>query len=150
MSAPLKAHERTRTSISFVDSPSLTKQSFKEECDINNILKRWRKTGELTHLATRQPSYGDFTNADDYLSATLKVHAAQADFDSLSARIRERMKNDPAELLAFLADPANEAEGIELGLIPKPASKAAPPPSVETEDPPLPLENEGSPVAGGE
>lgn len=105
--------------------PSKTKQSFKDECDVNRIMAKWRKTGELNHLTEREPTYGDFTNATDYLAARQAVIDAQADFNSLSASIRDRMGNDPGVLLSFLADPANVEEGIALGLIEKPA---APPP----------------------
>ncbi len=150
MTDPLKSFERNRTQIDFSGTPGRTKQSFRDECDVNQILKRWRKTGEMNHIATRQPTYGDFDNADDYLTATLKVQAAQEDFDTLSARVRARMENDPAELLRFVADPNNEAEAIELGLIPKPASTPpAPPPATSPESPPEPPP-EGGVVSGGE
>lgn len=141
-----KTLDRKRVQLSFLESPSLTKQSFKDECDVNQILRRWRRSGELTHLEERSPTYGDFSNATDYLTATLAVQAAQADFDALSARIRKRMNNDPAELLEFVADPKNREEAIELGLIEKPASE--PPPAETPADPPP--EPPPAPVAGGE
>lgn len=145
------AFSRTKVAIEFTDSPSMAKQSFQDECDINQILKRWRKSGELTHLATVQPTYGDFTNATDYLTATLAVQQAQADFDSLSARIRARMQNDPGVLLDFIADPANEAEAIELGLLPKPASaRPEPLPAESTAVSPPETPPEGGVISGGE
>lgn len=151
MSKPLNTYQRTRSAISFAESVSKTKQSFKDECDINQILMRWRKTGELAHLATRQPTYGDFTNATDYLDAVLRTQAAQADFDSLSARVRARMENNPGVLLEFLDDPANLEEAVELGLIPQPASTPSPPPVVPLQTPPdsPPPPTEGS-EGGGE
>ena len=32
------------------DEKSLTKQMHKKECDINNILAKYQKTGAITHL----------------------------------------------------------------------------------------------------
>jgi len=125
-----------RVQIDFSDSPSRTKQAFKDESDVNNIMKKWRRTGEMTHLNTREPTYGDFTSGDDFMTAQQSVIDAKADFDSLSARIRDRMGNSPATLLRFMADPENLEEAISLGLLNKPAEEplaeaaiAAEPPS---------------------
>ena len=49
------------------------KQSFKDACDINLIMKRHAKTGVLDHLNVNPGTYGDFANADDYLTALNKV-----------------------------------------------------------------------------
>lgn len=94
-----------------------TQQSFRDECDINRIMAKHRKTGELTHLAQRDPQYGDFSAGLDYQEASNRVLAAQADFDSLSANIRQRMQNSPQVLLDFMADPNNLEEARELGLL---------------------------------
>lgn len=37
-------------------------------------------------------------------------------FDSLPARVRQRVNNDPAELIDFVANPDNDDELRELGL----------------------------------
>lgn len=108
---------------------SRTQQSFKEECDINRILAKFRKTGELSHLTDHEPQYGDFSSSVDYKEALDRVHAAQADFDGLSARVRARMQNNPANLLAFMDDPENEDEARELGLLPQLEHPEPPPPS---------------------
>ena len=34
----------------YCEDVSLTKQSFKDECDINNIMNKWVKNGILTHV----------------------------------------------------------------------------------------------------
>ena len=46
------------------DEPSLTKQSFQNECNINSIMKKWEKTGLLPHSRSSQPRYGDFSNVN--------------------------------------------------------------------------------------
>ncbi len=50
---------------------SLTKQSFKDECDINNILSRYDLSGSLPNPNPKQPQYGDFTNVNFQNSANL-------------------------------------------------------------------------------
>lgn len=107
------------------DTP-VTKQSFREECDINVLMKSYKKTGVLEHLARGLPSYGDFTNAEDYHTASNQVIAAQKAFDELPSEIRSRMDNDPHALLEFLEDEENREEAVSLGLLPEPPKAAAP------------------------
>lgn len=97
-----------------------TKQSFKEECDVNNILKKWLQSGVVQHLATRDPEYGDFSMVDDYQSALMKLDVANASFQSMPAKLREKFHNDPGEFIDYMGDPDNREEAIQLGLFPKP------------------------------
>ncbi len=108
--------------------PKMTKQSFKQECDINYIVNHWMKHGELLHTGSRvPPRYGDFSNATDYQTAVNQVSEAKRQFDLLPAKIRERFDNQPWKLLDFLADPANHDEGVDLGLFePVPAGPEIP------------------------
>ena len=46
--------------------PTLTKQSFKEECDINNIMAKYRATGILSHVQAHQGRYQDLPSEIDY------------------------------------------------------------------------------------
>ena len=48
---------------------SLTKQSFREQCDINAIIARWQDTGMLEHINKENPRYGDFSTSTDFRSA---------------------------------------------------------------------------------
>lgn len=98
---------------------SLTHQNFKEECDINNILARFQKTGVIEHVAKYQGQYGDFTNMPtDYHEAMNQVHEAQRMFMSLPAVIRDQFGNDPGTFLQFAEDPENEQEMRDMGLLP--------------------------------
>lgn len=45
-----------RHSVVFTD-PSLTRGSFKEECDVTNIVRTYARTGMVNHVARRQPQY---------------------------------------------------------------------------------------------
>ena len=109
-------------------TPSLTQQHYAPECDINNIIARYRTTGMMVDpLASRRPiQYGDYTAVPDYQSAQQIVCDAQEAFDALDARTRRRFANNPADLLAFLSDEANRDEAIKLGLIISPVAEAVP------------------------
>lgn len=102
--------------------PSMTQQSFKEECDINEIVRRFGLTGQLPENF-KAPVSGDFTGITDFQSAMNAVIEAQDQFDSLPAVIRAEFKNDPQSLMSFVADDANRDRAIELGLIPKPPER---------------------------
>lgn len=104
----------------YFKDPSLTKQSFKEECDVNEILKR-SANGAVTNGAdVRQAMYGDFTNIPSYQESLDLVNRANGMFMSMDAFIRERFRNDPREMIAFLQDPKNRDEAIKLGLVKAP------------------------------
>ena len=105
---------------------SLTQQSFKDEADINTIVRRFGLTGQLPQ-DLQMPVSGDFTGISDYHTAMNMVLAAQDEFLRVPADVRARFQNDPAQLMAFLDDPANRAEAESLGLVTAaPAAPAAP------------------------
>jgi len=96
--------------------PSLTKQSFRDECDINNILRQFNVTGQLP-AGSVQPQYGDFSGITDYQSALNAVMAAQDSFLQLPAKVRAKFDNDPALFVEFASDEANKDEMKALGLL---------------------------------
>lgn len=104
-----------------------TLQSFKKDTDVNTIMKKFRETGTLPVPTIRKPFYGDFRNADDFLSAQNKLIAARASFELLPSHLRHRFNNNPAELFEWLADENNNDEAIKLKLRPAPEPPPAPP-----------------------
>jgi len=94
--------------------PSLAQQSAKDECDINNIIKKHRTTG--LPLPTKTPVYGDFSNVEDYQSSLNAIHFAQQSFNGLPSELRKRFANDPGAFIEFAQDPRNGKELIDLGL----------------------------------
>lgn len=98
------------------EDASLTQQHFKDETDINNILRQFNITGLLPE-STLSPRYGDFTGIGDYHSALNSVIAAEDGFMSLPAELRARFENDPAQLIDFLENPENKNEAIKLGIV---------------------------------
>ena len=104
--------------------PSRTKQSFKDECDINIIMSKFMKTGLVRHLTTSEPRFGDFTQVSDYQTALNAVLEADNAFQTLPASIRARFNNAPAEFLRFVDDPANQSEMVSLGLATAPTASS--------------------------
>lgn len=114
-----------------VGGPSMAKQEFKRECDINNIMKKFERTGLLDHVAQYQGDYGDFTDAPaSYHDAMNTVLHAQEMFMTIPAEIRAEFDNDPGTFLAAVDDPAQRGRLVELGILPaeQNAASAAPAP----------------------
>lgn len=93
-----------------------TKQSFREECDINNIMARFKKTGVLDFAAKNEPRYADCTGAN-FTQAMNIIAAANSMFEELPSHLRARFENDPVQFLDFVQDDKNRDEAQELGLL---------------------------------
>lgn len=119
-----------------------TKQSFKKECDINNIMRKYTKTGVISPeiLNKRQAIFADVSEIGDFQHCKQTVNDAQDAFMTLPAHVRTRFDNDPGKLLDFCADSNNRDEAIELGIITKVEEQTPPqePPAVPPEPPPEP------------
>lgn len=102
-----------------------TKQSFADECDVNNIMARFQKTGLLDFVNRHEGQYGDVT-ALDFTRAMDQVAGARTMFSELPAKLRDRFQNDPAQFLMFVQNSDNRAEARELGLL-KPEPSNLPP-----------------------
>lgn len=102
------------------DSPTLTEQHHKKDCDINNIMAFYKKTGGLlpdTVSVPGKPFYGDFSGSADFYRAQQLLASAKESFAALPSDLRERFQNDPGKMLAFLEDEKNRSEAEKLGLI---------------------------------
>lgn len=93
-----------------------TQQHFKEECDVNKIMKRAKATGQMP-TGTRKPWFGDFSSGKDFHDTQQDLVEAESAFMSLPAEMRKRFNHSVAELLDFLADDKNRDEAIKLGLV---------------------------------
>nr|WAE43303.1 MAG: internal scaffolding protein [Microviridae sp.] len=107
------------------DARSKTLQSGAADADINVLMKRYEETGQIgiptDDVSGRKPFFGDFSDLGDYHSILSRVAAANTEFMKLSASVRARFGNDPQAMLAFIADPVNVVEAVNLGLLPKSA-----------------------------
>lgn len=115
------AYDRLRVRVGLVclESEDRTQQAFKDECDINFLMKRYEKTGILPSGREDMPQYADVTGID-FMTSAQQVADIRGVFSMLDARTRARFENDPAQMLDFLADPANMEEAVSMGLMPKP------------------------------
>lgn len=118
-----------------------TKQSFLNQCDINNIIKEFSITGQITHMSAQaaRGAYLDLPDAMDYQTSLNLLQQASEAFQSLPAKVRDRFGNDPAQFLAFCGDPANRKEMGEMGLLgehwnhpSRTGGEGGPPPSPST------------------
>lgn len=104
--------------------PTLAQQHLKDECDVNNIVRRHTEQGVLTHVMAGMPQFGDFSEIQDYRSALDTVIRADEAFASLPAEVRREFDNDPEALLAALQDPSQRDRLEGLGLVEKRNSEA--------------------------
>lgn len=88
----------------------MTQQHFKDECDINYLLKHYND------IPAPPPVYADCSQYSDLQSAIDMVRAAGEDFQNVPAEIRARFANNPVDFFNFCNDPANKEELISLGL----------------------------------
>lgn len=113
---------RQAVSIAFT-TQGRTKQSFKAECDVNNIMAKYLKTGAVQHFNDQQPQYYDCPS-HDFREALEIVADAEAMFAAIPAHIRRAFDNDPATFLEFCQDPANAEKIKEMGLSGEPPNAA--------------------------
>jgi len=83
-----------------------TKQSFRDETDINQILKRAQKSGTISHLAKYEARYGDFSSFD-FFEAQLKLSQGAEIFDALPMELRREFNQSAAQFFDYVNDPAN-------------------------------------------
>lgn len=108
-------------SIFFTDpgeDEDLVQQHMRDECDVNVIMARYQKTGEISHLGAIAGSYGDFSDVTDYKDGLERIIAADAAFMELPSSIRDRFMNDPAKFIEFCANKDNLDELRDMGLAP--------------------------------
>lgn len=107
--------ERKRIAKRFLGK-SCTHQSFKDTCDINLIMARYKKTGLIDHVNTLSQRYGDFSDIGDYQDSLNRIIVASDTFSALPATVRKFFDNDPSQMLAFCSNPDNHEKMVELGL----------------------------------
>lgn len=127
--------KRYRSTLDCSNKPSVTKQSFAKQCDINHIMARYRKTGLVDHVSQFKGDYSDLTDVPSYQEAMNKIILAKDCFSSLPSDIRKHFDNDPAQFLAFVSDPNNVDAMVEMGLATRREVPAAVPPEVPDEVP---------------
>lgn len=137
--------ESDRTGLYCAD-PSLTKQEFKEEADINNIINRFLRTGEPPPMPLPE-HFMDLTGRTTYFDMQQQIATANEAFYKLNATQRAEHLNDPqrwADAVVKAVEKGDRQQIRHLGLdAPEPEPK---PPTVEP-PPVAPTKTEGAPSA---
>lgn len=123
--------KRVRQVVEFLDengeqAVGRTEQAHAADCDINVILRKYDKTGLITHVNTAAAQYGDFTEVNEYQESLNMVMQAREAFDALPADVRKEFNNDPGSFFEFATDPKNNERMVELGLAVKPPTREIP------------------------
>jgi phage internal scaffolding protein len=113
-----KKIKRAKVQISCNEAEDRTKQSMKDECDVNRIISNYTKTGLLTPVTQDPGIYVDVSEVGDYKEALAQIDLAEGMFNQLPSTIRAKFKNDPAEFLDYASDETNVEEMINMGLLP--------------------------------
>jgi hypothetical protein len=95
---------------------SMTQQHFKEESEINNIIKKHDKNGIIESVARGNARYGDFSLVQDYKSSLDTIRDANDNFMEIPSEIRKKFNNNAGEFFNFVQDPNNQPELIKMGL----------------------------------
>jgi len=128
--------------------PSLTRQEFAEECDINVLMKRYENQdiGSIMRRS-QEPVYYDLTEAPSDLMGYMQLmQDAQNAFMTLSAQVRREFDNDPVRFVDFAGDPANLDQMRSWGLAPPAPQAPSVPPSSEPTTPPVASPTGGKPA----
>lgn len=135
---------RVSVPLEFPEGEGRTKQSFKDECDVNQIMARFQRTGVLEFRNKFEAQYADVSGVT-FQAAMDTIARANHMFHSMPARVRDKFQNDPGRFLAWIQNPNHADEARELGLM-KPKESA---PVVEPAAAPAAASAAASAPAGG-
>ncbi len=108
--------DRSRVKATNKGCKGRTKQEFKDECNVNNILKQYDKTGVIEHLSNHEGFYTE-VNDVDFQQAQDIIADGNSMFEGLPSGIRKKFDNAPEKFLEFMHDESNIDEAIKLGLV---------------------------------
>lgn len=135
-------NERRKITSDF-PNPGKTQQHFKDECDVNNIVKRFAQSGVVDHLASGSPRYG-YCSSQSFTEAQFLVAEVRSNFERLPSATRAHFNNDAAEYIAAHDDEERRDELVTLGLA-EPLPEPPPEPEEIPEPPPAEPPPEATP-----
>lgn len=78
-------------------------QSHKASTDLNEIIRRFTETGDISLFQVREGVYGDFTDMPKtYAEMFQRMIDAEIAFNSLPAEVKEKFNNNVSEFLAAM------------------------------------------------
>jgi len=109
-------YDGSRVEIIVGGGESMTREAFADELDINKIVERYARGGQLP-LTTEDARYGDVSDVRDYKSALDFVFKSKQKLADLPEAARDQLTADPAEYWRLL-DAAVDRDGlVALGLL---------------------------------
>ncbi|AXL14523.1 internal scaffolding protein [Microviridae sp.] len=100
-----------------------TKQSMKEECDVNKLLVKHGIEHLLIAGREAKAFYGDFTEVNEFQESLNFVKEAERQFSELPSDIRKKFNNNAGDFFEFVTNPENSEELYDLGLAVRPDTK---------------------------
>lgn len=97
--------------------PSRTKQEFKNDCDINQILKRFSRTGVVPGTI-KKPAFLDCTTIPNLQDALHLMKDAEHAFMKLPAVVRKHFDNNAIAFVDYALDPKNIDQLREWNIVP--------------------------------
>ncbi|AXF52308.1 MAG: internal scaffolding protein [Microviridae sp.] len=97
---------------------SRTKQQFKDATNINNIMKKYRRTGTVP-ITRQELQYVDNTELPTFRQRQHLIIESKAIFERLPSELRLRFENDPANFFEYLQNPDNLEQMEKDGFVEK-------------------------------
>lgn len=97
------------------DKPSLTDESFKQECDIDFIISNFVQRG--IEPPEHQVQYGKQFTSADFEKSLATITECKSAFECLPAIEKEKFNNSVTNFLDFVSNPANLKVSYEKGYI---------------------------------
>lgn len=117
-------------------SDGQTKQSFKDETDVNLIIEKHTRMGTLSHLEQWGGQYGDLADFD-FQEAMNQQAKANSMFEQLPSETRNKFANSPEKFFEFVNDPENANDlAKKLPELAKPGTRPLPTNAEAPETPP--------------
>jgi phage internal scaffolding protein len=123
---PFQPSKRKASNIACEPGSSRTKQSLKDETNINLIMSKYQKTGVINFANTTPPTY-DYASSDDYHTSLNLITSAQSKFNELPSSVRNKFHNDPYKFLDYMHDETKLEDSYEVGLRTRPPTMGVKP-----------------------
>lgn len=99
--------KRRKVSVDFKDDKGFTEQAHASDVKIQNIMKKYERTGIIEHNAQYGGEYANMVGALDFAEAQRVIADANSMFESVPATIRRDFDNNPAKFVDFMMNEKN-------------------------------------------
>ncbi len=114
--------------------PSEVREAFKDEADINNIVARYQKTGQMP-LNADEARFGDVSDFRDYKAALDFVREARDNLRDMPEEARGQYQADPDGFIEALEEATTRDDLVALGIVVDPEEKPPAKPALKPAEP---------------